>query len=92
MELYCIECEKMVWADLGVSGYTHQTNVWAWSIQPIQDYMVDVHRLFAYCPPPEIEDGWYGTGWQDNLVEPDLEELQMMDKAAESLKLEFIHG
>lgn len=47
---------------------------------------------FTYSAPPEIEDGWYGTGWNDNLVEPDPEELEMMDRAAESLKLEFING
>lgn len=30
--------------------------------------------LFASCPPPELEENW-----QDNLIEPSLLELHIMD-------------
>lgn len=88
--MYCIECEmnltpsseKMV-NDVGFHFTLFNKKKDEWEI---------CYGEFTFSAPPEIEDDWYGTGWQDNLEEPDPEELEMMDRAAESLELEFANA
>jgi hypothetical protein len=79
MELYCIECEKMVDAfELSVLSLHYRedkNNRWS------------CFGEFTYSAPPELPEDW-----KLSLEEPDADELEMMEKAAESLELEFANG
>lgn len=75
---WCIPCGEDVWVVDGSHLLIDEKNKASLCYGP-----------FAESAPPEIEDGWYGTGWNDNLVEPEPEFMLISDMWADSLRLQF---
>ena len=79
---YCIECEELV----EVNDETlYSEDSFHYNVLANGDWMI-CRGWIVDNAPTFIPDGW-----QDLLVEPDEQEMLLMDRAAESLLLDFIN-
>ena len=73
--MWCADCEKEA------KVFTDPNNVMEFHFNYLgKDDIVGCFGPFYTSAPSELEDGW-----QDELVEPSVEELQEMDQGAELL-------
>jgi hypothetical protein len=73
IQLYCIECEKMVWADTHLSG--HEVVTCPNSFDPPEVDYCEFPDGWAVMPPPDVDiDEFINT-----IAEPSDEEIARVD-------------